>query len=121
MTDSTLAFPHGDPNHLRGMGESVVAHDGPAPKRIVTGYGFWIFLLSDIVMFSCFFASYAVLVGQTAGGPRGSQLFSNRWHCSLFSGFCTPLATLENESFPYVQAGPLFWRFQASTFFTAVS
>ena len=37
-----------------------------APKRIVTAYGFWIFLLSDIVMFSCFFAAYAVLVGQTA-------------------------------------------------------
>ena len=30
---------------------------GPAPKRIVIGYGFWIFLLSDIIMFSAFFAS----------------------------------------------------------------
>src|SRR5215471_20272369 len=25
---------------------------GPAPKRIVVAYGFWIFLLSDIIMFS---------------------------------------------------------------------
>ena len=24
---------------------------GPAPKRIVVAYGFWVFLLSDIVMF----------------------------------------------------------------------
>ena len=24
---------------------------GPAPKRVVVAYGFWIFLLSDIVMF----------------------------------------------------------------------
>jgi cytochrome o ubiquinol oxidase subunit III len=38
---------------------------GPAPKRIVTGYGFWIFILSDMVMFSAFFATYAVLRGQT--------------------------------------------------------
>ena len=30
---------------------------GPAPKRIVTGYGFWIFILSDMVMFSAFFAT----------------------------------------------------------------
>jgi cytochrome o ubiquinol oxidase subunit 3 len=44
-------------------------------KRIAVGYGFWIFLLSDIVMFSCFFASYAVLVNATAGGPDGRQLF----------------------------------------------
>ena len=75
MTDTTLAFAQGEPHNLRGMHESVVVHDGPAPKRIVTGYGFWIFLLSDIVMFSCFFASYAVLLGQTAGGPSGAQLF----------------------------------------------
>ena len=35
---------------------------GLASKRIIVGYGFWIFLLSDIIMFSAFFAAYAVLV-----------------------------------------------------------
>jgi cytochrome o ubiquinol oxidase subunit 3 len=45
-------------------------------KRIVTGYGFWVFLLSDIVMFSAFFATYAVLVDETAGGPSGRDLFN---------------------------------------------
>jgi cytochrome o ubiquinol oxidase subunit III len=49
---------------------------GPAPKRIVVAYGFWIFLLSDIVMFSALFAAYAVLVRATAGGPAGVQLFN---------------------------------------------
>ena len=49
---------------------------GPAPKRIVVAYGFWIFLLSDIVMFSALFAAYAVLVHATAGGPTGAQLFN---------------------------------------------
>jgi cytochrome o ubiquinol oxidase subunit 3 len=49
---------------------------GPAPKRIVVAYGFWIFLLSDIVMFSALFAAYAVLVHATAGGPGGAQLFN---------------------------------------------
>jgi cytochrome o ubiquinol oxidase subunit III len=51
---------------------------GPASKRIVTGYGFWIFILSDIIMFSAFFATYAVLLGQTAGGPTGYELFDLR-------------------------------------------
>ena len=51
---------------------------GPAPKRIVTGYGFWIFILSDIIMFAAFFATYAVLLGQTAGGPSGRELFDLR-------------------------------------------
>ena len=44
-------------------------------KRIIVGFGFWIFLLSDIIMFSAFFAAYAVLVNQTAGGPSGRDLF----------------------------------------------
>src|SRR6201984_971853 len=49
---------------------------GPAAKRIVVAYGFWIFLLSDIVMFSALFAAYAVLARATAGGPTGAQLFN---------------------------------------------
>src|SRR4030088_107107 len=51
---------------------------GPAPKRIVTGYGFWIFILSEITMFAAFFATHAVLLGQTAGGPTGHDLFDLR-------------------------------------------
>ena len=49
---------------------------GPASKRVIVGYGFWIFLLSDIVMFSCFFAAHAVLQTATAGGPSGRELFN---------------------------------------------
>jgi cytochrome o ubiquinol oxidase subunit III len=72
MTDATL---HGQ-SHMNLLGGRP--HEGPASKRITTGYGFWIFLLSDIVMFSCFFAAHAVLAGQTAGGPKGSELFDLR-------------------------------------------
>ena len=49
---------------------------GPAPKRTVAGFGFWIYLLSDIVMFSALFAGYAVLAHATAGGPTGAALFN---------------------------------------------
>ena len=59
---------------------------GPAPKRTVVGYGFWIFLLSDIVMFSALFASYAALVNATAGGPTGAQLF-NQQNVALETAF----------------------------------
>jgi cytochrome o ubiquinol oxidase subunit 3 len=48
---------------------------GPASRYVTVTYGFWIFLLSDIIMFSAFFASYAVLSGATAGGPMGRELF----------------------------------------------
>jgi cytochrome o ubiquinol oxidase subunit 3 len=49
---------------------------GPASKRIVVAYGFWLFLISDIVMFGALFAAYAVLAHATAGGPTGAQLFN---------------------------------------------
>jgi cytochrome o ubiquinol oxidase subunit III len=72
---------------------------GPAPKRIVVGYGFWIFLLSDIIMFSAFFATYAVLVGETAGGPSGAELFDLRsvaieTACLLASSFTCGMASI---------------------------
>src|SRR3979411_1062950 len=76
---------------------------GPAPKRIVTGYGFWIFILSDMVMFSAFFATYAVLVGQTAGGPGGPALFDLRnvaieTGLLLASSFACGLATIAADT-----------------------
>jgi cytochrome o ubiquinol oxidase subunit III len=78
MADTTMAYAQPDPHRLRGIAHATVAHEGPASKRIVTGFGFWIFLLSDIVMFSCFFAAHAVLVDETAGGPKGAELFDLR-------------------------------------------
>jgi cytochrome o ubiquinol oxidase subunit 3 len=62
---------HGGQGPVKGAGHGET---GPANKRIIVGYGFWIFLLSDIVMFSCFFAAYAVLQGATAGGPTPRQI-----------------------------------------------
>lgn len=72
---------------------------GPAPKRIVVGYGFWIFLLSDVIMFSAFFAAYAVLFKNTAGGPAAQQLFdlhntALETACLLTSTFTCGMASL---------------------------
>lgn len=60
---------------VRHEAAPAASEAGPAPKRIVVSYGFWIFLLSDIVMFSALFAGYAVLVRATADGPTGVELF----------------------------------------------
>jgi cytochrome o ubiquinol oxidase subunit 3 len=72
---------------------------GPASVRIVVAYGFWIFLLSDIIMFSALFAAYAVLSGQTAGGPTAQELFDIRRAgaetlCLLFSSYACGLGEL---------------------------
>jgi cytochrome o ubiquinol oxidase subunit 3 len=51
---------------------------GPAPTRVVVGYGFWLFLLSDIIIFAALFAAYSVLSGETNGGPSGAMLFDKK-------------------------------------------
>ena len=83
MTDATMrvTYADSDPHHVQAL-----VHSGPASKRIVTGFGFWIFILSDIVMFSAFFATYAVLLGKTAGGPGGRELFDLR-NVAIETGF----------------------------------
>ena len=68
----------------------------------MTGYGFWIFLLSDMVMFSCFFAAYAVLLGETNGGPSGAELFNLKnvaveTACLLLSSFACGMASIAAE------------------------
>jgi cytochrome o ubiquinol oxidase subunit 3 len=77
--------------------------DGPASKRIIVAYGFWIFLLSDIIMFSAIFATYAVLVGATDGGPTGAQLFDQKrvaieTLCLLFSSYACGMMSLAIEA-----------------------
>jgi cytochrome o ubiquinol oxidase subunit 3 len=79
---------------------------GPATKRIVVGYGFWVFLLSDIVMFSAIFAAYAVLAHATAGGPGGVQLFNQRsvaieTGCLLASSYTCGLMSMAISSRRY--------------------
>jgi cytochrome o ubiquinol oxidase subunit III len=91
---------HSGHRHSRAVGHG---EGGPAPKRIVVAYGFWIFLLSDIVMFSGFFAAYAVLRDATANGPRASELFDLRvtaieTACLLASSFTCGLASLSVEA-----------------------
>jgi len=38
-------------------------------------FGFWIYIMSDLVLFSVLFATFAVVGGNYAGGPRGKDLF----------------------------------------------
>jgi cytochrome o ubiquinol oxidase subunit 3 len=37
--------------------------------------GFWIYLMSDCLIFACLFATYAVLGRNYAGGPSGGEIF----------------------------------------------
>jgi cytochrome o ubiquinol oxidase subunit 3 len=58
-----------------GSEDTGLGDRGPQSKSIVVPYGFWLFVLSDMVLFSALFATYASLVHATDGGPTTNQLF----------------------------------------------
>ncbi len=46
-----------------------------ADARDEKAFGFWIYLMSDAVIFALLFATYLVLARNYAGGPTGKELF----------------------------------------------
>lgn len=58
-----------NPSEAHGAG----AHEhNPAE---IKSFGFWIYLMSDLIIFSILFASFAVMRENFAGGPGPKQLF----------------------------------------------
>ncbi|MGN0859780.1 MAG: cytochrome o ubiquinol oxidase subunit III [Stenotrophomonas sp.] len=60
--------PHGAAAH-------AAAHDEHHDTGEKTIFGFWIYLMSDVLMFAGLFATFVVLQGGTNGGPAGKDLF----------------------------------------------
>src|ERR1700722_15961711 len=60
---------------IAAEGERAPARYQPATKLGVTGFGFYVYLLSDAILFSALFATFAVLKTATAGGPTARDLF----------------------------------------------
>src|SRR4051812_11288678 len=58
-----------------GSEDTGLGHRGPESKSIVVPYGFWLFVLSDMVLFSTLCVTYSSLVHAAGGGPAPNQLF----------------------------------------------
>jgi cytochrome o ubiquinol oxidase subunit 3 len=102
------AVDHASPHD----GGVPLSQQGPAPTPVVVGYGFWLFLLSDIIIFAALFAAYAVLSGETNGGPPGHTLF-DKTHvfietaCLLASSVTCGFASLAAQR--HAKAPAYFW------------
>jgi cytochrome o ubiquinol oxidase subunit 3 len=66
MSDATSRHPGINLSHARREDERHAE---------VTVFGFWVYLMSDAIIFALLFATYAAMVGRTAGGPSGPELF----------------------------------------------
>lgn len=73
-------------------------HEEHSPVAMTT-YGFWLYIMTDCVLFATLFATYAVMSGNFAGGPTGKELFSlpyvfGETMCLLFSSVTYGFAML---------------------------
>lgn len=55
------------------MSESIAVRRANDEKTL---FGFWVYLMTDCVLFACLFATFIVLRHNTNGGPGGDELFS---------------------------------------------
>lgn len=58
---------HGSDHH----DHHAAGHHDPQDLKLL---GFWIFLVTDVIMFATLFATFIVLRGGTDGGPTGAEL-----------------------------------------------
>ncbi|HZE92924.1 MAG TPA: cytochrome o ubiquinol oxidase subunit III [Rhizobacter sp.] len=79
MSDRTVAFPSG-----ASLPQAAAPAAASAPRFYVTEahhpenstlLGFWLYLMSDCLLFACLFAAYGVLGRSYAAGPTGADLF----------------------------------------------
>ena len=93
-----------------GSEDTGLGQRGPQSKSIVVPYGFWLFVLSDMVLFSALFATYATLVHATDGGPSTNELYNRtlvaiETVALLLSSFVCGLAMIaaKRRNMPLVQ------------------
>ncbi len=83
-----------------------------AALDLKTTFGFWVYLMTDCVLFATLFATYAVLRGSTLGGPGPHELFNMPFVLAetlilLTSSFSVGLGVLAARQGQ--QARVLFW------------
>lgn len=63
-------------HHTRGINADTSMPDAHQDTFSKTVLGFWLYLLTDCLLFATLFTTYAVMHGETFGGPTSRDLFS---------------------------------------------
>ncbi|SDD70949.1 cytochrome o ubiquinol oxidase subunit 3 [Paenibacillus sp. UNCCL117] len=67
----TVSHGHGSHGHAAHGHDDHHEHEHESLKT----FGFWLFLITDCILFATLFATYVVLRGNTNGGPTPEELF----------------------------------------------
>ena len=72
---SEMTFDSRSARGMNGAAAEMPFHVREHHPENGTLLGFWIYLMSDCLIFACLFVAYAVLGRNYAGGPSGAELF----------------------------------------------
>ena len=72
MSTNTSTLSHGHAAHAAAHGHDDHEHHDTGGNTV---FGFWVYLMSDCLIFASLFATYVVLAGGTDGGPTAKDLF----------------------------------------------
>ena len=72
MSTTAHTLNHGHAAHAADHGHDHEHHHDTGEKTI---FGFWVYLMSDLLIFASLFVTYVVLAGGTNGGPGAKELF----------------------------------------------
>ncbi|MEF9671620.1 cytochrome o ubiquinol oxidase subunit III [Pseudomonas sp. MWU13-2100] len=102
------AVTHAGHAHGHDHGHDDHHHD----TSEMTVFGFWLYLMTDCILFASIFAAYAVLVNNVAGGPSGHDIFElpyvlGETACLLLSSITYGFAML--AVFKGKKSQVLFW------------
>lgn len=89
------------------MNDELTATNPRTDKAV---FGFWVYIMTDCVLFATLFATYAVLRGNTASGPSEHELFNMPYVLAetlllLTSSFTCGLAVLAAQKKKLMQLG----------------
>ena len=108
---SAVVSEHTDESLRTAAGHGVPPEGGEEAELAEREFGFWIFLMTDAIIFALLFATYVVMVGNIANGPSAHELFSLSHTAgetllllcsSITFGFAT-LAALDRQSGRVIQ------------------
>lgn len=96
------------------MNTKIKKHQAEHDHESNNIFGFWVYLMSDCVLFATLFATYAVLAPNVFGGPSGKELFNLEFiligtFLLLFSSFTCGLAII--ASYKKAAKETIFWFF----------
>jgi len=72
MSTTAHTLDHGHAAHAADHGHDHEHHHDAGENTV---FGFWVYLMSDLLIFATLFVTYVVLAGGTNGGPGAKELF----------------------------------------------